>query len=87
MFGKWRKKVLRIKYTKTKHGITSNKFIISALLIPHIEITNDAELFIKNAEVTLYFEQCTNVRNAKYRARKYIENLGYPLLTEMRKKR
>lgn len=79
--------MLRIRYTKTKRGVKSNQFIISKELLPHIEITNDGELFIKNAETTIYFEECSNVRNAKYRARKYIERLGYPLLTEIRKKR
>lgn len=79
--------MIRIRYTKTKHGIKSDPFLISAKLIPHIEITNDAELYIKNAEITVYYEQCTNVRNAKYRARKYIEKLGVVLFTEIRRKK
>lgn len=78
--------MIRIRYTKTKHGLKSNQFIILATLIPHIEITNESELFVKNNETVLYYEKCSNVRNAKYRARKYIESLGYPLLTEMRRK-
>lgn len=79
--------MLRIRYIKMKKGIKSNPFLINEKLIPHIEINNDSELFIKNAEVTLYYEQCKNIRTAKYRARKFIEKLGYPILTVMRKRR
>jgi hypothetical protein len=79
--------MLRIRYNKTKFGYVTDKFLISDVFKPIIEINNDAELFIKNAGITVYYEQCTNVRNAKYRARKKIEEFGYVVLTEMRKKR
>lgn len=76
--------MLRIRYTKTKHGYKSNVFPISANLLPYIEINHDAEVFIKSNDSVIYYEQCTNIRNAKYRARKFIERLGFPLLTEKR---
>jgi hypothetical protein len=78
--------MLRIKYTKSRGSIKSQLFPISDKLMPYIYINNRFEVFIKNADITIYYELCTSLRNAKYCARKFIEKLGYPLLTEMRKK-
>lgn len=77
--------MIRIQYTKTKHNSTAGPFVISATLILTIEISNIGELILKNGDGSIVFvEICSNVRNAKYRARKKLEELGYPILTEMR---
>lgn len=76
--------MLRIRYKKQKGYLVSQLFPITDKLIPQIFISNSGELCIKSADKVIYIELCTNVRNAKYRARKKIEEYGYELATEIR---
>lgn len=79
--------MIRIKYKKDKLGVKAGPFLISATLLINIEINNEGELVMRNGDTVVYCEVCSNMRNAKYRARKRLEELGYPVLTEMRNRR